>query len=140
VIRTCEQCQTRNRVPESRITEAPKCGRCGESLGRVEAPIELKAARDFDALVKDSPVPVLVDFWAAWCGPCRMVAPELEVVAKRRAGELVVAKVSTTELPDVAARFGVRAIPTMLLFHRGKQTRRISGAMPAAEIERQLGF
>jgi thioredoxin 2 len=98
------------------------------------------SAADFDELLRDSPAPVLVDFWAAWCGPCRTVAPELEKIATDRAGRVVVAKVDTEALPDVAARFGIRSIPTMIMFRNGKEASRLSGAMPASAIEARLAL
>ena len=100
----------------------------------------LSSGADFDALIRDSPLPVLVDFWAAWCGPCRAVAPELERLASERAGHVVVAKVDTEALPDVAGRFGIRGIPTMVLFRGGSEAARVSGAMPAEAIAAQLGL
>jgi thioredoxin 2 len=103
-------------------------------------PIAVASAKDFDELVRDAPAPVLVDFWAAWCGPCRTVAPELEKIAKGHAGRLIVAKVDTEALPDVAGRFAIRSIPTMILFRGGKESARLSGAMPASEIISQLAL
>jgi thioredoxin 2 len=97
-------------------------------------------AADFDELVRDSPLPVLVDFWAAWCGPCRDVAPELEALARDRAGHLVVVKVDTEALPDLAARFGIRSIPSLLLFRDGRLAHREAGAMPARAIAARMGL
>jgi thioredoxin 2 len=103
-------------------------------------PIAVASAEDFDELVRDAPAPVLVDFWAAWCGPCRTVAPELEKIAKGHTGRLIVAKVDTEALPGVAGRFAIRSIPTMILFRGGKESARLSGAMPAGEIVSQLAL
>jgi thioredoxin 2 len=103
-------------------------------------PVAVESGADFDELVRDSPLPVLVDFWAAWCGPCKMVAPELEKLASTRGGALVIAKVDTEALPQVAGRFGIQGIPTLILFRGGKEATRVSGAMPAAAIAAKFGI
>jgi len=134
----CSSCSARNRLPAKRLLEKAKCAQCKAALLPLARPLALASAHDFDELVRDSPLPVLVDFWAAWCGPCRMVAPEMEKLARDRSERLLVAKVDTEALPTVAQRFGIRSIPTMILFRAGAEARRLSGAMPAAEISRQL--
>ena len=89
---------------------------------------------EFESLVSQSKLPVLVDFWADWCGPCKMVAPELEKVAAQAAGRILVAKVNTEDLQQTAARFGIASIPTMALMRDGREVNRISGARPARDI------
>jgi thioredoxin 2 len=134
----CPSCSARNRLPAKRLGDKAKCAKCKVPLLPLSSPIALGSAQDFDELVRDSPLPVLVDFWAAWCAPCRMVAPEMVKIARDRSERVLVAKVDTEALPTVAQRFDIRSIPTMILFRGGAEARRLSGAMPAAEISRQL--
>jgi thioredoxin 2 len=132
VILACPACGQRNRVPYGR--EA-KCGQCRADLPAVNEPIEVPSASAFDALVRDSKLPVVVDFWAPWCGPCRMVAPELVKVAAATAGRYAIVKVNTEALPELGDRYQIRSIPTMAVFAAGKEVARTAGARPAAEIE-----
>lgn len=134
----CASCSARNRVPAVRLRDKAKCAQCKAALLPLTHPVSIANAQDFEELVRDSALPVLVDFWAAWCGPCRMVAPEMEKLARERGERVLVAKVDTEALPTIAQRFNIRSIPTMILFRDGVERRRLSGAMPAAEISRQL--
>lgn len=140
MILTCPNCSTANRVPASRLRDNARCGACKTPISPVTKPIPIGSAADFDELVKSSPLPVLVDFWAAWCGPCHAIAPEIAKLAGSSAGKLVVAKVDVDALQEVAARFQIRSIPTMVFFKGGHEAKRVSGAMPAAEIARAIGL
>lgn len=109
-------------------------------MGLPNAPFEIDTAGEFDALTSGSPLPVLVDFWAAWCGPCRVVSPEVAKLAHQYQGRVIVAKVNTDRLQNVAARFGIRSIPTLILFRGGEEAKRVSGAMTAAQLAAQLAL
>ena len=129
----CPSCGQRNRMPFG--ARETRCGKCQTTLAPAAEPVDVPSAGAFDALVRGSTVPVVVDFWAPWCGPCRMVAPELVRVAAANAGRFVVVKVNTDELPDLGERFGIRSIPTMAVFQGGREVGRTAGAMPAPQIE-----
>jgi thioredoxin 2 len=128
----CAACLTANRVPAARALEDPKCGKCGAAL-LTGAPVEL-AEQQFDAFVTRTKVPVIADFWAPWCGPCRAMAPHFERVAEQLKGRARLVKVNTEEAPALAARMGIRAIPTVVLFRDGAEVKRVSGALDLASL------
>jgi len=135
VIVACPKCGQRNRLPFDKLDAGTRCGKCQTALPAAGAPIEAPDEASFDAATASSTLPIVVDFWAPWCGPCHMVAPVLEKVAKNAAGRYLVVKVNTDAVPDLGERFGIRSIPTMAVFQGGREVGRTSGARPAAEIE-----
>lgn len=135
LVRACPSCGKKNRVLYSKLGEEARCGSCGTALPPPAEPLAVDQGASLTALLRESALPVLVDFWAPWCGPCRAVAPEMAKVAERHAGKVLVVKVNTDVDPRVGAEHRIQSIPTMAVFQGGREVARTMGARPAAQIE-----
>jgi len=138
VLTPCPSCGKTNRLRYPNVTRATRCGSCQTDLAAPSSPVTAPDADAFDALIAGSPVPVLVDFWAPWCGPCHMMAPEVDKLAREMAGRALVVKVDTDAVPALGERFRIRSIPTVAVFRDGREVSRVSGARPASELRTLL--
>ena len=133
----CQFCETWNRVVAERAADRPKCGKCGRPM-LIDRPLPL-TDETFVRTISESEIPVVVDFYADWCGPCKMMAPAVDQLASENQGKLLVAKLDTDRSPQTAQSFGIRGIPTVIVFEHGKEARRSSGAMPLRALQQLAG-
>jgi len=132
----CSFCSRLNRVDLGRVDDRPKCGACGRPM-LLDRPVRITDT-DFDRVIGGSDVPVLVDFYADWCGPCKAMAPTLDAIARARRGQLLVAKLDTEANPKTSSSYGIRAIPTLVLFQGGREVGRETGAAPQSVLEQLI--
>ena len=135
VVIACANCGRKNRIPYRRLGEPGQCGECQNPLPPPSAPLDIDTEARFAQVISQSALPVVVDYWAPWCGPCRMVAPELAKVAAANAGRWLVVKVNTEALPGLGQRYQIQSIPTMAVFVGGQEAARTAGARPVPAIE-----
>jgi thioredoxin 2 len=132
----CTNCRTWNRIDAAKADKGPKCGSCGTPLG-LDHPVLLDD-ESFDRVINGTDIPVLVDFYADWCGPCKMMAPSVEQLARESLGTALITKLDTDASPQTAGRFQIRGIPTSIVFRQGKEARRQTGAVPLGALKAML--
>jgi thioredoxin 2 len=137
LIRNCPSCARSNRIPARHLSDSGKCGACKAELPALGEPLEVNEEQ-FGEIIRESKVPVLTDFWAAWCGPCRMAAPHVTQTARDMAGRAIVLKVDTERYPDLASQYNVRSIPNFAVFSRGQLRFQQAGLVDAATMESWL--
>lgn len=134
IILPCPACGTANRIAYAKAASQGRCGTCKADLPLVSSPVEISDIEAFTALVSQSPLPVVIDFWAPWCGPCQMMAPEFAKAAAQAAGEALFVKVNTDEQPQIAGQFRIQGIPAFALIRDGKVTAQTSGFQPSPRL------
>ncbi len=133
ITRACPSCGRLNRIPAEHLAHAGRCGSCKSQLPPLSEPLEVDTAA-FDGIVRESPVPVFVDFWAAWCGPCRIAGPEVEALAREMSGKAVFLKVDTDRYPELATRYRIETIPNFVVLRNGRVVTQRSGVAPKKEM------
>jgi thioredoxin 2 len=133
---TCQKCNVTNRLPADRLTDQPKCGKCKSPVFNGK-PINLNLS-NVSPFLNNNQLPVLVDCWAPWCGPCKTFGPVFDSLAKELEPALRFAKLNTESQPNIASRWGIQSIPTLILFKNGKEVTRLSGALPAGQLKQWL--
>jgi thioredoxin 2 len=137
ILYSCHSCGRENRIPAKKLDARARCGNCKALFLPFDQPYNVPDAMMFEELIRESPLPLIIDFWADWCGPCHMIAGELKKLAHVHSGDIVVAKVNT-ELPQlrtVIASFNIRSLPTLIRFDKGRETKRVLGAQSTAQLE-----
>ena len=135
VLARCSKCGKTNRLRYPDLERAIRCGNCQTALPAPAEPVEVADAASFDVMLQQSSLPIVVDFWAPWCGPCRMMAPHFETAARNLAGRALAVKVDTDAVPELGERFRILSIPTLTVFRNGREVSRVSGVRSSDDIE-----